>query len=64
MTCASMAKVACLLCKSRPKNGKKYHLCGKMCKRVAMKSTPMILEAPKGHKTYEMGRSLWGERTR
>ncbi|KAJ3519422.1 hypothetical protein NMY22_g13214 [Coprinellus aureogranulatus] len=32
----------------------KYHLCGKTCKRIAMKSTPLILEAPKGHKTYEM----------
>ncbi|TEB30473.1 ADP-ribosylation [Coprinellus micaceus] len=53
-TCAEQAKVACLLCKCRPKNGAKYHLCGKTCHRIAMKATPMILEAPKGHKTYEM----------
>ncbi|TEB30508.1 hypothetical protein FA13DRAFT_1814687 [Coprinellus micaceus] len=52
--CADKAKEACLLCKCRPKNGKKHHLCGNTCKRIAMKSTPMILEAPKGHKTYEM----------
>ncbi|TEB30486.1 hypothetical protein FA13DRAFT_1792468 [Coprinellus micaceus] len=52
--CVEMAKVACLLCKSRPKNGVGYHLCGKTCKRIATKTTPLILEAPKGHKTYEM----------
>ncbi|KAJ3540655.1 hypothetical protein NMY22_g4207 [Coprinellus aureogranulatus] len=52
--CEDKAKVACLLCKCRPKNGVGYHLCGKSCKAIATKSTPLILEAPKGHKTYEM----------
>ncbi|KAJ3511935.1 hypothetical protein NMY22_g15489 [Coprinellus aureogranulatus] len=52
--CEAKAKVACLLCKCRPKNGVGYHLCGKTCKSIATKSTPLVLEAPKGHKTYEM----------
>jgi hypothetical protein len=52
--CIERAKVACLLCKSRPKNGVGYQLCGKTCKRIATKTTPLILEAPKGHKTYDM----------
>ncbi|KAJ3540654.1 hypothetical protein NMY22_g4206 [Coprinellus aureogranulatus] len=52
--CQAKAKVACLLCKCRPKNGVGYHLCGRTCKSIAIKSTPSILEAPKGHKTYEM----------
>ncbi|PPQ90293.1 hypothetical protein CVT25_013118 [Psilocybe cyanescens] len=51
--CRSSAKVACLLCKSRPKF-KKYHLCGKTCKQIAIKSTPLILEAPVGHATFDM----------
>ncbi|KAF8901076.1 hypothetical protein CPB84DRAFT_1778420 [Gymnopilus junonius] len=51
--CADSAKFACLLCKSRPKF-KRYHLCGKTCKQIAIKSTPLILEAPPGHATYEM----------
>ncbi|KAJ2924076.1 hypothetical protein H1R20_g13018, partial [Candolleomyces eurysporus] len=52
-TCADKAKRACLLCKTRPKN-KKYHFCGKTCKNIATKSTPLILEIPKGHVTYDM----------
>ncbi|KAJ2913103.1 hypothetical protein MD484_g7312, partial [Candolleomyces efflorescens] len=51
--CADKAKVACLFCKIRPKNGR-YHLCGRTCKRIAMESTPLILEIPKEHTTYEM----------
>ncbi|KAF9477462.1 ADP-ribosylation [Pholiota conissans] len=50
--CIELAKVACLLCKSRPKF-KRYHLCGKTCKTIATKLTPLILEAPAGHATYE-----------
>ncbi|KDR78415.1 hypothetical protein GALMADRAFT_245586 [Galerina marginata CBS 339.88] len=52
-TCRDSAKLACLLCKSRPKY-KRYHLCGKTCKQIAIKSTPLILEAPAGHATYDM----------
>ncbi|KAF8966954.1 hypothetical protein BDZ97DRAFT_1903612 [Flammula alnicola] len=54
--CRESAKLACLLCKSRPKY-KRYHLCGKTCKQIATKSTPLILEAPQGHATYELGLS-------
>ena len=28
------------------------------CKRIATKSTPLILEIPKGHTTYDMGMIL------
>ncbi|RXW12753.1 hypothetical protein EST38_g13098 [Candolleomyces aberdarensis] len=52
-TCAENAKIACLLCKVRPRN-RRYHLCGKTCKSIATKSTPLILEIPKGHMTYDM----------
>ncbi|KAJ2935867.1 hypothetical protein H1R20_g1226, partial [Candolleomyces eurysporus] len=52
-TCAENAKIACLLCKVRPKN-RRYHFCGKTCKSIATKSTPLILEIPKGHMTYDM----------
>ena len=55
ITCRDSAKVACLLCKSRPKFGR-YHLCGQTCKQIAMKETPLILEAPPGHSTYNQGR--------
>jgi hypothetical protein len=55
ITCRDSAKVACLLCKSRPKFGR-YHLCGQTCKQIAMKGTPLILEAPQGHSTYDQGR--------
>lgn len=51
--CIDAAKIACLLCKSRPKLGQ-YHLCGKTCKQIAVKSTPLILEAPPNHATYEL----------
>ncbi|KAF5314278.1 hypothetical protein D9619_011841 [Psilocybe cf. subviscida] len=51
-TCAEKAKLACLLCKARPKLNR-YHLCGRSCKQIATKSTPLILEAPAGHITYE-----------
>lgn len=55
IACQDSAKVACLLCKSRPKFGR-YHLCGQTCKKIAMKGTPLILEAPPGHSTYDLGR--------
>ncbi|KAF5326030.1 hypothetical protein D9611_000898 [Ephemerocybe angulata] len=51
--CITKASVSCLLCKCRPRNGS-YHLCGKTCNRIAMKSSPLIVEAPKGHKTFDM----------
>ncbi|KAF9526066.1 hypothetical protein CPB83DRAFT_770963 [Crepidotus variabilis] len=51
--CKDAAKLACLLCKSRPKF-KRYHLCGKTCKQLSAKQTPLILEAPEGHATWEM----------
>ncbi|KAJ3505088.1 hypothetical protein NLJ89_g7600 [Agrocybe chaxingu] len=51
--CADNAKVSCLLCKSRPKF-KRFHLCGKTCKSFSVKITPLILEAPRGHATYEL----------
>lgn len=46
--------MACLMCKSRPKF-KQYHLCGKTCKQLSTKHTPLILEAPEGHATWDMG---------
>ncbi|KAG2005976.1 hypothetical protein CC2G_002337 [Coprinopsis cinerea AmutBmut pab1-1] len=52
-TCAEKAKLACLFCRCRPRLGR-YHLCGRTCKRLAVKQTPLLLEAPKGHATYEM----------
>jgi len=52
-TCKAAAKLACLMCKSRPKH-RRYHLCGKSCKEIAIRQTPLILEVPKGHVTYEM----------
>ncbi|KAF9477460.1 hypothetical protein BDN70DRAFT_881159 [Pholiota conissans] len=52
MTCGKLAKSACLMCKSRPKF-KRYHLCGRVCKAIATKTTPLILEAPTGHTTFE-----------
>ncbi|KAF8797736.1 hypothetical protein BYT27DRAFT_7228876 [Phlegmacium glaucopus] len=52
-TCRDSAKVACLLCKSRPKFGR-YHLCGQTCKKIATKRTPLILEAPPDHSTYNL----------
>ncbi|KAF6750872.1 hypothetical protein DFP72DRAFT_909489 [Ephemerocybe angulata] len=57
-TCAAKAKNACLLCKCRPTTGK-FHLCGKTCKTISTMKTPLILEAPKGHKTYTMVESLF-----
>ncbi|KAF9561586.1 ADP-ribosylation [Agrocybe pediades] len=51
--CSNNAKLACLLCKCRPKLNK-YQLCGKTCRSIAIKTTPLILEAPQGHETYEM----------
>ncbi|KAF9473762.1 hypothetical protein BDN70DRAFT_915550 [Pholiota conissans] len=50
--CMELARVACLLCKCRPKLGK-YHFCGRTCKMIATKTTPLILEIPAGHETYE-----------
>ena len=52
--CKDKARVACLLCKSRPKY-KRYHLCGKTCKSLATENTPLVLEAPEGHVTFDMG---------
>lgn len=55
--CKASAKLACLMCRSRPKH-KRYHLCGKTCREIAVKQTPLILEVPKGHVTYDMGSSF------
>jgi hypothetical protein len=52
-TCADAAKIACLLCKSRPKF-KQYHLCGLSCKQLSAKRTPLLLEAPEGHATWDL----------
>jgi len=52
-TCRDKASVACLMCRCRPRHGK-YHLCGRTCKSLAVKSTPLILEAPVGHATFKM----------
>ncbi|EAU87624.2 hypothetical protein CC1G_09721 [Coprinopsis cinerea okayama7 len=52
-TCAESANKACLYCRSRPRNGR-YHLCSMACKKLSTKQTPLLLEAPKGHATYEM----------
>ncbi|KAF8802255.1 hypothetical protein BYT27DRAFT_7197347 [Phlegmacium glaucopus] len=50
-TCGENANRACLLCRCRPRFGR-YHLCGRTCKKIASKWTPLILEAPPGHATY------------
>jgi len=52
-SCRQKARVACLLCRSRPRNGE-YNLCGNTCKGLSMRTTPLILEAPPGHATFEM----------
>ncbi|KAF8154071.1 hypothetical protein B0H34DRAFT_720173 [Crassisporium funariophilum] len=51
--CRDKARYACLLCKSRPRF-REYHLCGRICKQIAMKSTPLILEAPREHSTFKL----------
>ncbi|TEB30489.1 hypothetical protein FA13DRAFT_1689086 [Coprinellus micaceus] len=51
--CEEKAYVACLLCKARPKHGVS-DLCGDACTRIAMKSAPLLLEAPQDHETYAM----------
>src|SRR5260221_2934211 len=51
--CIDAAKIACLLCKSRPKY-KLYHLCGKSCKQISTKKTPLLLDAPEGHDTWDL----------
>ncbi|RXW18410.1 hypothetical protein EST38_g7444 [Candolleomyces aberdarensis] len=51
-TCAETAKVACLVCKFRPRNGK-HDLCGLTCKRVAMRLAPFILEVPHDHTIFD-----------
>ncbi len=57
VVCEESAKVACLLCKSQPKN-KRAYLCGKSCKRVVANWSPyLVLEAPPGHVTFDMG--MW-----
>ena len=53
-TCADTAKIACLLCRSRPKNGR-HDFCGLTCRGLALVLAPLILEIPKGHVTYDMG---------
>jgi len=50
-TCGENASTACLLCRCRPRFGR-YHLCGRTCKKIATKWTPLILEARRGHTTY------------
>ncbi|TEB30488.1 hypothetical protein FA13DRAFT_1733800 [Coprinellus micaceus] len=52
--CRSKAIAACLLCKSRPRHSR-FHFCGRTCKRIALKDAPLILEAMKGHQSYEIG---------
>lgn len=51
--CSESAKVACLFCKCRPRRGQ-YHLCGETCRVLAERRTPLLLEAPMGHATYQM----------
>jgi len=51
--CQEMAKSACLVCRSRPKNGR-YHFCGRTCRENARKLSPLILEVPNGHTTFDM----------
>ncbi|KAF9471480.1 ADP-ribosylation, partial [Pholiota conissans] len=52
--CEENAKTACLLCKSQPKFRRTY-LCGKPCQKIIARWSPyLILEAPRGHVTYNM----------
>jgi hypothetical protein len=44
---------ACLLCGSRPKNGKS-DFCGIPCQNAARNLAPMVLEVPQGHGTFTM----------
>jgi hypothetical protein len=50
------AKTICLLCRRNPKL-RRYDFCGDACKEDAMRKTPLLLEVPKGHVTFEMGES-------
>ncbi|CCM03572.1 uncharacterized protein FIBRA_05708 [Fibroporia radiculosa] len=51
--CRDQSRIACLHCRCRPKLGK-YHFCGRTCKKLAMKTTPKIVEIPKEHVTWKM----------
>jgi hypothetical protein len=42
------------MCRSMPKSGV-YDFCGEACKESAMSNTPLLLEVPQGHVTYDMG---------
>jgi hypothetical protein len=53
-TCVDEVKVSCLVCKLRPKDGKQ-DLCSLVCKKVAMKLAPLILEVPRNHTVFDMG---------
>jgi hypothetical protein len=53
-SCRDKAKHACLYCRSRPKNGR-YHFCGRQCRNMAAKDSPLLLEVPRDHATFEMG---------
>lgn len=55
-TCRDRSRVACLMCRCRPKLGK-YHFCGRTCKKLALKTTPRIMEIPQGHVTWKMVRT-------
>jgi len=46
-------KSACLMCRSRPKNGG-YDFCGITCRDAARKLAPLLLEVPRGHTTFTM----------
>ncbi|KAF9816062.1 hypothetical protein IEO21_04237 [Rhodonia placenta] len=35
----------------------KYHFCGRTCKKLALKTTPRIMEIPQGHVTWKMVRT-------
>lgn len=47
------ARNCCLLCHKNPKNGQ-YDFCGEGCRADAMRNTPLLMEVPKGHVTFEM----------
>ena len=45
---------ACLMCRKHPKNGR-FDFCGTECRDEARNISPLLLEVPRGHTTFEMG---------
>jgi len=49
---AYYARNCCLLCHSNPKLGE-FDFCGEACRQGALRNTPLLMEVPQGHVTFE-----------